>query len=135
MRARITTMLVLLLAAATLIIPTAYAGNPHFVGTPTLTQTGDTLTVTGKIAGLGDEDQVHIVLTADAQCVNGGGNQPKAENKGATLAEGDFPVQNGKATFTLSGSAQTDPQCNPPMTLVYANVTVTDQTSGISVAL
>lgn len=121
------TLIVLLLTAAP-----ALAGSPHFVGTPTLTRTDDTLTVSGKIAGLGNEDQVHVVLTADAACINRGNNHPQAENKGATLAEGDFPVQNGKAEFTLSGTAQTDPQCNPPMTLQYSNVTITDQTSGIS---
>jgi hypothetical protein len=84
-----------------------------------------TLTVAGKVAGLGDEDQIHVVLSADVQCVNPGGNEPQAENKGATLAEGDFPVQNGKATFTLAGAGQTDPSCSPPMRLVYRNVTVT----------
>ncbi len=109
-----------------------FAGSPHFVGAPVFTTSGNTLTATGKIAGLGNEDQVHVVLTADAACINGGGNHPRAENKGATIAQGDFPVQNGMATFTLSGTAVTDPACNPPMHLVYTNVKVTDTTHGIS---
>jgi hypothetical protein len=38
---------------------TALAGSPHFVdGTVTATRTGDTLTVSGKEAGLGDETQI-----------------------------------------------------------------------------
>ena len=125
----------LALAAALAMAAPAFAGSPHFVGDPTVTRTGDTLTVTGKEAGLGDEAQIHVVLSADAQCINGGGNHPKAENKGATLAAADVPVQNGKALYTLSGTAQTDPQCNPPMTLRFVNVTVTDATNGISVTV
>jgi hypothetical protein len=103
----------------------ALAGNPHFVGQPTITRSGDALTVAGKVAGLGDETQIHVAVTADAACVNPGNNEPQAENKGATVAEGDFPVQNGKATFSLTGTATTDPDCSPPMTLRYSNVVVT----------
>lgn len=134
MRKRILIVLGLCLAGAVLAMPVAKAGNPHFVGVPVLTQEGDTLTVSGKIAGLGNEDQVHVVLSADAACVNPGNNKPQAENKEAVLDEGDFPVQNGKAEFILSGAATTDPNCAPPMTLVYENVVVTDETSGISFA-
>jgi hypothetical protein len=113
-------------AVLLLLLPTAaYAGSPHFVGAPTVTRSGDTLTVSGKVAGLGNEDQIHVAVTADVQCVNPGNNEPQAENKGATIAEGDFPVQNGRAQFTVSGTGTTDPQCNPPMTLVYSGVTVT----------
>ena len=137
MRARIAT-LAIFVAAAALIIPTAWAGSPHFVDDQTtLTVDGNTLTVSGKEAGLGDEDQVHVVLTADAACYNHGGNKPAAENKSATLAEGDFPVQNGKAYFTLSGTATFDPSapCPVPLEIRYTNVVVTDTTNGISVAL
>jgi hypothetical protein len=131
------TRLTVLVAVAVLVLTAApaLAGNPHFVGAVTVTRSGDTLTASGKIAGLGDEAQVHVVLAADVQCVNPGNNEPQAENKGAVIAEGDFPVQNGKALFTLSGVGVTDPACSPPMTLVYRNVVVTDETSGISVAV
>jgi hypothetical protein len=138
MRARITTIAVALVALAVLALPSAWAGSPHFVDDQTtLTQDGNTLTVVGKIAGLGDEDQVHVVLTADAACFNRGGNHPQAENKAATLAEGDFPVQGGKADFTLSGTATFDPSspCPVPLTIRYSNVVVTDTTSGISLTL
>jgi hypothetical protein len=131
MRKRVLVTLALASALWMCALP-AYAGSPHFVGAPTLTRSGDTLTVSGKLAGLGNEDQVHVVLSADVQCVNPGNNEPQAENKGDVLAEGDFPVQNGKANFTLSGTGVTDPNCSPPMTLVYSNVVVTDTTSGIS---
>jgi hypothetical protein len=115
---------------------TAYAGSPHFVdSTVTATRTGSTLTVSGKEAGLGDEQQVHIVVTATALCINGGGNHPKAVNKESVSAEGTFPVQNGKADFTLSVTATFSPSCSPPMTVEFTDVTVTDTTNGISVSL
>jgi hypothetical protein len=116
---------VLVLATAALAAPAAWAGSPHFVGTPTITRDGDALTVSGKVAGLGDETQINVAVTADVACVNPGNNEPKAENKGDTIAEGTFPVQNGKATFSVTGTGTTDPDCSPPMTLRYSNVVVT----------
>ena len=59
----------------------AFAGSPHFVGTPTISRAGDALTVSGKVAGLGDETQINVAVTADVACVNPGNNEPKAENK------------------------------------------------------
>ena len=112
------------LAAAVFAVP-AWAGSPHFVGTPTITRSGDALTVSGKVAGLGDETQINVAVTADVACVNPGSNLPKAENKGATIAEGTFPVQNGKALFSVTGTGTTSPDCSPPMTLRYSNVVVT----------
>jgi hypothetical protein len=112
------------LFAAVVAVP-AWAGSPHFVGTPTATRSGDALTVTGKVAGLGDETQINVAVTADVACVNPGNNLPRAENKGATIAEGTFPVQNGKALFSVTGTGTTSPDCSPPMTLRYSNVVVT----------
>ena len=40
--------------------PSVFAGNPHFISV-TATRSGDTLTVSGKEVGLGNETQVHIV--------------------------------------------------------------------------
>lgn len=111
----------------------AIAGSPHFVNNAfTVTRTDNTLTVSGKEAGLGDEDQIHVVLEATALCINGGGNHPKAVNKADLTAEGDFPVQNGKADFTLSVTATFQPECSPPMTVAFTDVTVTDTTNNLT---
>lgn len=123
-----------LLAAAlvaSLAATTALAGSPHFV-TLSVTREGNSLIVSGKEAGLGNEDQVHIVVTATAECINPGSKHPKAANKESVSAEGDFPVQNGKAEFSLTLTATFQPDCTPPMTVRFTNVTVTDETSGIS---
>jgi hypothetical protein len=112
---------------------TAWAGSAHFVDdTVTKSVSGNTLTVSGKEAGLGDEAQVHIVVTATALCINNGGKHPKAVNKESVSAADDFPVQNGKANFSLSVTATFQPDCSPPMTVSFTDITVTDTTNGIS---
>jgi hypothetical protein len=110
----------------------AWAGSPHFVGAVTKTQSGNTLTVSGKEAGLGNEDQVHIVVSATALCINNGGQHPKAVNKESVSAEGTFPVQNGKADFSLTLTATFTPDCSPPMTVSFTDIMVTDTTNGIT---
>lgn len=102
------------------------AGSPHFVGDISVERDGNSLMVSGKEAGLGNETQVHIEITADAQCINPGTKHPKAANKESFSAEGDFPVQNGKAEFTLTLTATFQPDCTPPMTVVFTNVVVCD---------
>jgi len=137
-KARVATIILAAAALAVMALPVAHAGSPHFVDDKvTATQDGATLTVAFKEAGLGDEPQVHIVLTADAQCVNPGSNKPQAGNKTSVLAEGSFPVQNGRAEGELSATATFDPSspCPDPMTVEFSNIVLTDQTSGISISL
>jgi hypothetical protein len=118
--------------AVSVLGPVGFAGSPHFVGDPTATRVGNSVTVSGKEAGLGDEDQIHIVLTATAVCINGGSKHPKAENKQSLSSEGTFPVQNGKADFTLTITAAFFPSCSPPMTVQFTDVTLTDTTNGLT---
>jgi hypothetical protein len=124
----ILTLMVVLVLNVTIV----FAGSPHFVGKIKITRDGNNLTISGKEAGLGNETQVHIVVTAEAQCVNPGGNHPQADNKETFSAEGDFPVQNGKALFELTLEAAFQPDCSPPMTVVWTNVVVMDAEHGIS---
>jgi hypothetical protein len=121
-------------AAGVLGSSVALAGSPHFV-TVSATRTGNTLTVSGKEAGLGDEEQVHIVVSATAECINKGEKHPKAENKESLSKEENVPVQNGKANFSMELTASFQPECSPPMTVVFTDVTVTDTTNKISVKL
>ena len=123
----------LLFLALTLVVVVASAGSPHFVSnTVQISRSGNTLTVSGKEAGLGNEEQVHIVLAATAECINGGGRHPRAANKMSVSSAGDFPVQNGRANFTLTVTATFQPNCSPPMTVRFTHVTLTDTTNGIS---
>ena len=117
------------LAVAAVFASAALAGNPHFV-TADASRSGDTLTVTFKEAGLGNEAQVHVVLTATALCINNGGKHPKAVNKASVSSAGDFPVQNGKAEGSLSVTATFQPSCSPPMEVRFTDVRLVDETSG-----
>jgi hypothetical protein len=120
-------------SAAAVLTAVAWAGSPHFVdSTVAVERSGDSLIASGKEAGLGDEAQIHVVVTADAACINPGGNHPQAANKESFSAAGDFPVQNGKAYFSLTLTATFQPSCSPPMTVEWSNVVVTDTTNGIS---
>lgn len=119
-----------------LVTTAVFAGSPHFVKSATvISVSGNTLTVSGKEAGLGDESQIHVVLTAEAQCINPGDHHPKAGNKESFSAAGDFPVQNGKADFTLTVTATFQPDCTPPMSLQWLSVTLEDTTNNLSITI
>jgi hypothetical protein len=111
----------------------AFAGQAgaHF-NNVSITISGNTLTAEGREAGLGNVDQVHIVLSGTAECINNGGRHPRAVNKTSVNVGGDFPVQNGHADFYLSVTAVFDPSCSPPMTVQWSNVQVTDTTTGLT---
>jgi hypothetical protein len=117
-----TAAIAILMLGATAALATS---NAHFVGSPTATRSDDTLTVSGKVAGLGNVDVIFVEVSGNVLCINPGTKHPKAENKAAFDFSGDFPVQNGKAlfSFTIDGS-QIDPSCSPPMTLAFTDVTV-----------
>lgn len=128
-------------AAVIFAAPAAFAGSPHFVGAPVFTTSGATATVQAKEAGLGDEAQIHVVLSGTAFCVNGGGNNPKAANKTSFSQTADEPVQNGHANYTLSATAVFDPSspCPDPQDVTFTDpatgqstLTVTDTTNGLT---
>jgi hypothetical protein len=125
------TVLMIVIGLFAVAVP-ALAGNPHFVGTATITRDGNTLTVSGKLAGLGNESTVNVVATVDAACVNPGSKRPQAANKQSFSTGGDFPVKNGKADYSLTITANFSPNCSPPMTVVFTNLVVTAVEYGIS---
>ena len=113
--------------------PAAWAGSPHFVSNGfSITQSDTSVTVTAKEAGLGDEAQIHVTLSADAACINPGSKHPKAANKESFSAASDFPVQNGKADISLTLTATFQPDCTPPMTVVFSNIILTDDTNSLT---
>ncbi|WP_123964366.1 hypothetical protein [Streptomyces sp. TLI_185] len=124
------------MTAVSLLAGPAYADSPHFIkNATTATRSGDTLTVSGKEAGLGDELTVTDTLSATALCINGGGHHPHAVNKESVSSSGSFQVRNGFAEFTLSVTATFKPECSPPMTVEFTNVSVTDTTNGITLSI
>ena len=137
-------------AVCTIAGGTAYAvnGTFHFANA-TLDPTTSDLNVAFKETGLGNLgfSAVDITVTANAtvtcQCVNGGGQCPKAANKSTTSAPvtggGSFRVRNGQTTGTISVSppacTQPKPSCTPQQTLEvedisYTNIQIADVTVG-----
>jgi hypothetical protein len=137
-------------AAALLFGPgVAYAVSPHFTSaTDTVDASGDLL-VSFNEAGLGNSlNSVNISADADltviCNCVNSGGNCPKATNKSTSTtseeASGTFNVSNGHAQGTLTLNAPASPTCTPtktacpssmtlqPTEVSWSNITVTDTT-------
>lgn len=126
-------LLVSVLFASFLGVPAASAGSAHFINNAfSISQDGSSVTVSAKEAGLGDEAQIHVVLTADAACINPGGKHPSAANKESVSSAADVPVQNGKAAYTLTVTATFTPDCTPPMTLVFSNIVLTDTTNNLT---
>jgi hypothetical protein len=124
MQRRILSILVGIAFVGVLAATGAWAGNIHFVGATPSSCDDSTLSVSGKVAGLGDEPQILVVVSATAQCINPGAKHPKAANKESVEAEGDFPVQNGQAEFDLDAEATFQPDCTPPMTVSFTGVQV-----------
>jgi hypothetical protein len=126
-------IVIAVLTAMTLTVSIVAAGNAHFVGDPTISISGNTVTVSGKIAGLGNVDQIRTTVTGEAACTNPGSKKPQAANKQTVSASGVTPVQNGKANFgPLVLTATFQPDCTPPMTVSWTNVSivVTDAVTG-----
>ena len=81
----------------------ALAANAHFIGTPRATVSGNTLTVTASIAGLGNAERAEFTLSGPVQvnsrCFTKSGNKPQAANKQETINVNQtetFPVRNGR---------------------------------------
>ena len=128
-RAIITTAAVLALTLGA--AAPAFAGHPHFVSV-SATRTDNSLSVTFKEAGLGDEPTVNITVSATAECINGGGKHPKATNKQTPSTSSPFEVNNGQASGTLTLTATFRPDCSPPMSVVFTKVSITDSSNHLT---
>ena len=133
-------------AAAALAVPVALAASPHFIrATATLNNDGS-LTVSFKEAGLGTNQNIDYVASADATatyvCVNRGGANPSAQNKttvsGPVSETGTFSSgKNGQVTTSLTiDPPPSDISCPPGQSLElasvsYTNVRITDTTNNV----
>lgn len=109
------TLLLAALSAVALFAPTAaLAANVHFVKPPTFTDNGTTLTVTGKLAGLGNGDLAITVATVGTAtkitCTNPGGNQAPGQNKPRVNTIGtqkieSSEIKNGTVTIRVTTAA------------------------------
>ena len=102
------------LIAALLVValaPSALAANVHWKSGPTFTDNGLTLTASGALAGLGNQD-VTITLSAvgtatKITCTNKGGNVAPGQNKPRveTVGQTSIPatkIKNGNVSFSVT---------------------------------
>jgi hypothetical protein len=140
-------ILAALCAAAAVAVPAALAQNEHFIRASANLNANGTLTVSFKEAGLGTNQLITYVASADATatyvCVNKGGGNPSASNKttvaGPVSATGQFSSgKNGSVTASLTVSPPpSDISCPPGQSLQlasvsYTNVAITDATNGVT---
>lgn len=127
-----------LIAAGSLFALNAFAQSPHFVGTPKTSCSGTDLTVSFKIAGLGN-DPATVQLSASSAttyCVNHGENLPPGQSEGVTPDEGTFyPNRNGQASggLTLEADVSCPDKMKPVAT--YQDVVLTLENTGEKVEL
>jgi len=106
-------IIVPIVAFATLILGSTavLAANAHVVGSPTTTVSGNSITFSASVAGLGNVPSAEFTLegTIDvsSRCYTRSGNKPQAANKQETInveSTEDFAVRNGRtnATFTIA---------------------------------
>jgi hypothetical protein len=149
MKRRIAVVALVFMAFA-LVAQQALAVSPHFIrATGTLNANGS-LTVDFKEAGLGTNQNIDYVLTADATatyvCVNKGGANPSAQNKttvaGPVSAAGTFNSgKNGQVTASLTvNPPPSDISCPPGQRLElasvsYTNITLTDTTNDVVISV
>ena len=110
------TVAVLAACASVLLVGVAAAANPHFVGAPTFSTANGALTVSGKIAGLGNKDVTIVVQgTATVTCTNRGGNVPPGQTETVSGTVSNLRPENGQVTFSVTTAQVTD-TCPGPMT-------------------
>ncbi|HEY0889944.1 MAG TPA: hypothetical protein VGE38_10065 [Nocardioides sp.] len=146
-------LLLLVLTPLFLVLATtlpAQAVSPHFISASGGLNANGSLTVNFKEAGLGTNQNITYVLSADATatyvCVNRGGANPSASNKttvsGPVSATGTFSSgKNGNVVGSLTVQPPpTSLTCPGGQTLrlasvSYTNVTLTDTTNGITASI
>ena len=108
----------------------ALAASPHIVGRPSANVSGNTLTLSASVAGLGNVTEVtfDLVGTVDvfSRCYNRGGNKPQADNKQETIAVNStdtFPVRNGRTNATFSVTPLSTLDCPGNQVVVIESVT------------
>ncbi len=133
--------------ALVLTVTPVMAASPHFINASASVDNAGNLVVSWKEAGLGDNQLIDYVASANASgfyaCINGGGNHPQAANKeafeGPVSGSGTFNSgKNGQITASLTVAPPPSPlTCPNGQRLVlacvtYSDVALTDTTNGIT---
>jgi hypothetical protein len=108
----------------------ALSNGSHYNTEPTVTVSGNALTVSGTAQGLGNIGSVAISLTGtvdvSSRCYTKSGNKPQAANKQEAInvdQNGSFPARNGSASFSFSVSPLSTLTCPKGQVVVIESVT------------
>jgi hypothetical protein len=114
---RVLVVFVMILTLGSMTGP-ALAASPHVVKGPDVSVSGNTLTVTASIAGLGNvpfaDFSLDGTVTVSSRCYTRSGNTPQAANKQETINVsefGTFPVRNGRTNVAFSVSPLSTLKC------------------------
>jgi hypothetical protein len=116
-------LVVLTLAALVCTVGIVWAVNPHFIFVRASIQQDGDLAVSFKEAGLGSNQSINYLATADATvtctCVTNKGKCPNAANKETFTVAVDQPAtfssdKNGQVNQTITISALACPSSAPP---------------------
>lgn len=108
----------------------AVSSGAHYNTGPDVTAGDNSLTVSGKAAGLGNIGSVDISLTGSvtvsSRCYTKSNNKPQAANKQETLPvdqEGTFAARNGSVTFLFTVTPLSTLTCPPGQRVVIESAT------------
>ena len=128
-------------AALAVMFQPAVAASPHFIGTPTLDQDGNSIVIAFKAAGLGNVTEATFALTGSvdvfSRCYNRGGNKPQADNKQETLIVNrtqTFPVRNGQTTGGFTITPLSTLTCPGSQVVIVESVTYDLTLSGMGIS-
>jgi hypothetical protein len=145
---RFTMLTICLLALASCMATTAWAGSPHFikVSTPTIDSSNGNLTISFKESGLGNTPVTYTLEAGEAsftfQCFTKSHNTPQGDPNSVSFSaiseQTTITPHNGQITSTISlqplqGGASCTGQ-GLVLVLIhvhYADVTFTDTTDGV----
>lgn len=108
----------------------ASVGNPHIIGSPSTTISGNSLTLSASVAGLGNVETATFdwdgTVSVSSRCYTKSGNTPQAANKQENIAidtTTTSPVRNGRATATLTVTPLSTLTCPGGQRVVIESVT------------
>ena len=107
----------------------AQAASPHVVKGPSASVSGNTLTISASIAGLGNVPSATFSLdgtvSVSSRCYTKSGNTPQAANKQENIAVNatdTFPVRNGRTNVSFSVTPLSTLKCPGGQRVVIEDV-------------
>jgi hypothetical protein len=124
------------------LIGTVLADSPHQVGQTQVSVSGNSLTISASIAGLGNVPSASFTLSGSvdvfSRCYNKGGNKPQADNKQETISVSQtatFPVRNGRTNVSFTVTPLSTLTCPGNQVVVIESVSYDLTISGQGVTI